>query len=246
MRCVRIPFSVYYKPLQQQAILGREAVECIPQLFLIPLGQMDTHEGLLAMRDVGKVKELAKSTSTRIPEQSAGMLKLIENYRQSGLAQIHRWFYSQEHHPPERWERTYDATSLDLLPPSGRQILEAPNDLLLKPACLRHLVRLFLALGWHPRHIAGLVRSKYERDHGWGYEWYSYDAATRADFYCRLFTGLIVARIDELADFRCPPVGALMALAQEGREDFEPYRESLKRRLNYDRLARRPFHRLFL
>ena len=29
------------------------------------------------------------------------------------------------------------------------------------------LVRVMLALGWHPRHIAGLVCSKYQRDFGW-------------------------------------------------------------------------------
>jgi hypothetical protein len=43
--------------------------------------------------------------------------------------------------------------------------------------------------GWHPRSIAGLIRSKFERDHGWGDYWYRYDAAARADFYVRVLGG---------------------------------------------------------
>ena len=54
-----------------------------------------------------------------------------------------------------------------------------------------------------PRHIAGLIRSKYERNYGWGNHWYLYDAATRADFYARLFSGLLAAGRDGLIDFNC-------------------------------------------
>ena len=43
--------------------------------------------------------------------------------------------------------------------------------------------------GWHPRSIAGLIRSKFERDYGWGTYWYRYDAAARADFYVRVLCG---------------------------------------------------------
>jgi hypothetical protein len=75
--------------------------------------------------------------------------------------------------------------------------------LLLKPAGIQHVVRMFLADGWHPRHIAGLIRSKYERNFGWGDQWYLYDAATRADFYVRLFSGMMITGVDELVDFDC-------------------------------------------
>jgi hypothetical protein len=56
-------------------------------------------------------------------------------------------------------------------------------------------------MGWHPRSVAGLVRSKYERDFGWGSMWYRYDAAARADFYVRLFCGAMACGIDP--DFSC-------------------------------------------
>ena len=53
----------------------------------------------------------------------------------------------------------------------------------------------------HPRHIAGLIRSKYERDYGWGDQWAGFDPATRADFYARTFTAEFVTGIDNLIDF---------------------------------------------
>jgi hypothetical protein len=245
-RSIRAPYSVYYKPQQQRYLLGDEALEALPPLFLIPIGGMNDQEAALVMRDADRVKGLARAVGAEIPEQSRGTLRLIESYGGSELARVHDWFYEQEHDPPEAWPRSYDATALDVLPPSARRILQEPNDLLLKPSCMRHLVRLLLALGWHPRHVAGLLRSKFERDFGWGHEWFYYDAVSRADFYCRLFTGLLLTGLDDLSDFSCPPVGPLQSLAREGFEDLEPFKQSFKRRLKYDRLASRPFHGLLL
>ena len=65
------------------------------------------------------------------------------------------------------------------------------------------MLRVLLAVWWHPRHIAGLIRSKFERDFGWGEMWYRYDASTRANFYTRMFAGLITTGQDELVDFNC-------------------------------------------
>jgi hypothetical protein len=66
-----------------------------------------------------------------------------------------------------------------------------PNDRLLKPAGIQLVTRVLLADGWHPRHIAGLIRSKFENPiFGWGVDWHDYEPSTRADFYTRLFAGL--------------------------------------------------------
>jgi hypothetical protein len=159
---------------------------------------------------------------------------------------MHEWFYSEEHDRPEDWPGTYDVMDLEVVPPSVRKILSEPNDLLQKPSSLRHLVRVLLALGWHPRHISGLVRSKYERDYGWGNQWSYYDAGTRSDFYCRIFTDLILAGLDDLSNFELPALRRMREAAREWDEDYEPFRRSLKRRMSDDRLARWPFHRLFL
>lgn len=201
-RGMRIPFSAYLKPQQQRWKLG-DVVDQIPPLFLIPLHEMDERQGLLAMRDIGQVVEIAQQASVQIPDQSAGSESLVSAYTASRLADWHEFFYSQEHDPCERWAATYDCTPLESLPVCARVILEQPNELLLKPAAIQHIVRILLAVGWHPRHIAGLIRSKYERDYGWGDKWFLYDASARADFYTRLFAGLIATGLDDLVDLNC-------------------------------------------
>ena len=59
-----------------------------------------------------------------------------------------------------------------------------------------------LALGWHSRHIAGFICSKYGRDFGWT-QFTDCDPAARADFYVRVFAGLFATGCDDLVDFNC-------------------------------------------
>jgi len=246
-RIVRIPFSVYHKPRQRRDTLGDHVVDELPPLFLVPLFEMDERRGLLAMRDPLAAADLARYASVEIPDHSEGTARLAEAYAASSTAAFHRWFYGQEHESPDHWPETYDRTSLDLLPPCARRILVQPNDALLKPAGVRHVVRALLALGWHPRHVAGLIRSKYERDFGWGDKFFRYDAATRADFYTRLLAGLIALGLDELEDFQCEDLQAIgFCTTEQCDGSLGRYRESLLERRRHERLASRPLHGLFL
>ena len=107
--------------------------------------------------------------------------------------------------------------------------------------------RCFLALGWHPRHIAGLIRSRYERDFGWAWRWYFYDATLRADFYTRIFSGLFMTGRDDLIDFNCVSMrekGVCRDTA--GACGIDDFRDSLLERRANGRLAGRPFNRLLL
>jgi hypothetical protein len=246
-RIVRIPFSVYHKPRQRRAALGSHVVDELPLLFLVPLFEMDEQQGLQAMRDSRAAADLARYASVAIPDQSEGTYRLAEDYATSPTADFHRWFYSQEHEPPASWPETYDRTALETLPPCARKILTHPNDALLKPVGIRHVVRVLMAIGWHPRHIAGLIRSKFERDFGWGDKFFHYDAASRADFYTRLFAGLIDAGLDDLGDFRCEDLRVLdYCTAEQCDDSLARYRESLSERRSHERLAGRPIHGLFL
>ena len=127
-----------------------------------------------------------------------------------------------------------------------RVALEEPNDLLLRPAYIRRLVRVMLALGWHPRHIAGLICSKYRRDFGWT-QFVNVDPATRADFYTRVFAGLFAAGTDDLVDFNC------VSAQEQGTCTFSDcgfdlldFKKSALERRAHDKLANRPFNRLLL
>ncbi|WP_009960668.1 hypothetical protein [Verrucomicrobium spinosum] len=248
-RAVRVPFSVYLKPRQQTWKLGSEAVDSMPPIFSIPMpAGVRLGRALQMMREVGKVNRLAERSSTRIPDASEAMERLVEDYAVSRLRKFHDWFYEAEHDPADRWPETYDRTDLSEVPPCVRLILEKPNDLLLRPACAERVVRVMLALGWHPRHIGGLIRSKYEREHHeWGEQWFLCDPATRADFYARLFSGLFATGVDDLVDFNCRSAQEEnLCLVADCGHDIGRFRESLLHRRQHERLGHRPFHGLFL
>ncbi len=246
-RLIRIPFSVYLKPWQKLGILPDELRDRIPPMVAIPLFEMDISEGISVMRDLNRAALLSTRAAAQIPDQSTQMLDLIRLYEKSQIAQFHDWFYSEEHHPSQAWPDTYDVLPMEILPPCVQHILQFPNDLLLKPAGIRQVVRVMLSLGWHPRHIAGLIRSKFERDYGWGKEWYFYDAATRADFYTRVFSGLIKTGRDNLDTFHCRAAKQMhFCFDEQPGCDLREFKHSLQKRISHERLAGRPFNRLFL
>jgi hypothetical protein len=190
--------------------------------------------------------KLSAHTSTEIPDATRGTGKLLRDYEKSKLAKFHAFFYAQEQHPPELWPETYDQTPLEILPACVRIALEQPNDLLLRPAFIRQLVRVMLALGWHARHIAGLICSKYQRDFDWT-QFVNVDPATRADFYTRVFSGLFAAGTDDLVDLNC------VSAQEEGICTFSncgfnllDFKKSALERRAHDKLAHWPFNRLLL
>jgi len=246
MRTMRAAFSVYLKPWQQRWFIDPQKLEELPTMFVVPLYGQSWREGLRVMRNPALATELAQKSSIKIPDGTKSLRRLINDYETSKMGQFHRWFYSEEQYQPVQWEETYDRVSMDLLPACARMTLEQPNDLLLRPGHIRRLVRVMLALGWHPRHIAGLIHSKYARPFGWT-QFDGYHRGMRADFYTRIFAGAFVAGYDDLIDFNC-------VSAQEQRTctfsncgfNLLDFRKSALERRAYDRLANRPFDRLFL
>jgi hypothetical protein len=245
-RAIRVPFSAYLKPWQQPWQFDVDALVNLPLLFVIPLQGIDWRQGISTMRDSRLTAELAGHSSIRIPDGTRGTEALLQDYSKSKLAEFHALFYSQNQHPWELWPETYDRQPLQILPACARVALEQPNDLLLRPAYIRRLVRVMLALGWHPRHIAGLICSKYRRDFGWT-QFFNVDPATRADFYTRVFAGLFATGTDDLVDFNC------VSAQEQGTCTFSDcgfdllnFKKSALERRAHDKLAHRPFNRLLL
>jgi hypothetical protein len=245
-RTIRVPFSVYLKPWQQPWAFASDVLTELQPIFVIPLQELTWREGTSIMRDHQLTADLAAHTASKIPDATLGTGKLLRDYQKSKLVKFHAFFYSQEQHSAELWPGTYDQTPLEILPACARVALEKPNDLLLRPAFIRHLVLVMLALGWHPRHIAGLICSKYRRDFDWT-QFVGVDPATRADFYTRVFAGLFAAGTDDLVDFNC------VSAQEQGTCTFSEcgfnllnFKESALERRAHDKLAHRPFNRLLL
>lgn len=197
-RVIRIPFSTYQKPQWHRTLLGDELVDRLPTMVSVAVDGATESDALVAMRDLGLARELASSARTPIPDASEATWRLVTAYIRSTLHAFHLDFYDQ----PHAIGQDLDPTRLDL-PPCVTTLLDHPNDLLLRPALIQHLVRSLMAVGWHPRRIADLLRTKYEEDHRWGSLWRDYDRESRADFYTRLFGGLVATGLDEGVDFNC-------------------------------------------
>jgi hypothetical protein len=203
-RMTRMPFTNYRKPWVTGLAQGLGVADQIPAIRSIPLHEMDFRQALKVRQVDEDVLDLARRACVRIPLQEEGTARLLEQYLASRLRRFHEYFYAARHDPRERWPQTYDHTPLEALPNCVRNLLEWPNDRLLKPAGVQLVTRCLLAQGWHPRHIAGLIFSKFDNPaHGWGVRWGDYEAATRADFYTRLFAGQHLTGLDQLVDFNC-------------------------------------------
>jgi sugar phosphate isomerase/epimerase len=230
-RMVRMPFTNYLKPWVTGLARSLGIEQSIPAIRTIPLHEIDIRQALKVRQLDADVIDLAHRCSVRIPEQTEGTARLLQDYLTSHLRQFHERFYSDQHDAKDRWPETYDRTPEELFPSCARHIVTWPNDLLLKPAGMQMITRCLLAAGWHPRHIAGFIRSKFENPaFNWGVNWADYVPAIRADFYTRLFAGLYDTGLDPLIDLNCtstrekgfcfPPDGG-------GGCSLEPVRQSL-------------------
>ena len=191
------------------------------------------------MRSADAAVALARRATVRIPSAQQGTLRLADDYQASPLARFHRTYYECCEEPKEEDVRP-------VLPPCAARVLENPHCALLQPAGIQHIVRVLMALGWPPRPIARLIQSKFEEDHGWGERWSFYNPAVRADFYTRLFAGMVACGQDGLADFN-----SVSHIEKEYCSDavcgcdLRVYRRSLEERKDHERLGGRPFNRLF-
>lgn len=193
-RMIRIAFSVYTKPIR----LEHENREQL--LLFVPLHGITLSEGLSFLKSPGNACRLAENAGVRIPESEEGTRRLISDYRRSLLAGFHNDFYSVS----QSSERNmYERTSFEGLPGCVESMLLNPDKRLLRPAVLQLVVRSLYGAGWHPQHIAGLIRSLFERKGRYGEEWEFYSPATRADFYVRALAGAIATGVDTLDDFNC-------------------------------------------
>jgi hypothetical protein len=228
-RMIRMPFTHYLKPWIT-GVAQRVGMSETRRMRTVPLHEMDVRQALQVRRNEEDVRELARRACVRIPLQEDGTAALLAHYMNSPLRHFHGVYYSTRHDPPETWEWTYARTPLETFPPCFSDMLTWPNDRLLKPAGLQLVTRVLLAEGWHPRHIGGLIRSKFENPvHRWGVDWREYEPGTRADFYTRLFAGQWATGTDPLADFNCTTLQQKGICSMAGGDScsLEQYRQSL-------------------
>ena len=198
VRHMRLPFSTYQWHRLRPDIFGATAAS-LPPLAAIPRGREPLFTRLSSGRGLDAGIRSARKATGRLPDVTAGIETVLTRYSQSRLAQFHREFEADRRTTPTGPIVPDPAE----LPPCVTAALTWPNDRLLKPEHLQHLVRVLRARGASAAAIAGLVQSTYEADHDWGDRWSRLDPRTRANFDVRVFAGMIATGLDSLLDFNC-------------------------------------------
>lgn len=191
MRYTRCAFSLYHKRGFHTPIAA-----CLPRA-----SGLDYMLGIRS--DLPSAASFAARASCIVPESGPGTESLIASYRSSPLRCFHAYYEDGKQDDPSQWAAGYDRMDMASVPPCVAWPLLQPSPALAEPTNIQNIARVLVGKGWHPRSVAGLIRSKFERDFGWGNNWMFYDAATRADFYVRMYMGLVAVRLDDLRDFNC-------------------------------------------
>ncbi|MBI3047650.1 MAG: hypothetical protein HYY76_05005 [Acidobacteria bacterium] len=202
VRHVRVTFGGYQLHRFRPDLYGPD-VAALEPLVAVPRGSRTLDEMLHGYRSPAGAGLLAESSDARIPDVTEGLTALAADYEPSSLARFHRDFHAIEPHGPAAWASTYDRLDLPALPPCVAAPLAAPHDLLLRPEHLQHVTRHLMSDGWAPRHIAGLVWSRYGKDFGWGDRWMRLSPRARAEFDVRVFAGMVATGLDRGVDFNC-------------------------------------------
>ena len=232
-RKIRVPCSLYLKPTLKYHASDQK----LKHIVFLPIGDLRLHEAIAVMRDLEAASDHARHTGAAIPKCEKGTQRLIQAYQASDLSMAHRAFYSVDPLPVVQWPSTYDRLDPNTLPACTAHLLQYPNDLLLQPTGIRHLLINLLARGWHPRHVSGLLQSKFERDYKWGSAWNNYLPSARADFYTRLFYGAWATGLDDQVDFNCASAQeAGLCIGRKGCNLWEDFKALTRRETFFSRL----------
>jgi hypothetical protein len=195
VRLMRLPFSTYQWHRLRPDIFGSQ-VATLPPLAAIPRGRESLMTLLSSDRGLEAGIRTAHKAHGRLPDVATGIQTLLDLYSRSRLARFHRQFHAER-------AKAQSGVGPATVPPCVTAAFTWPNDRLLKPEHVQHVVRVLMARGVNPATIAAFVQSAYETDHGWGDRWSRLDPRTRADFDVRVFAGMIATGLDSLVDFNC-------------------------------------------
>ena len=203
MRSIRLAYSGHQKHKVYVNRVGMEVANGTPIYACVPRGKLGIEEIYDVRRSLESAREYAETVPAAIPRASRGWSRLVDDYRASPLFAFHRQFDSIRHEPRRRWDQTYLNLELKRMPACVAMPLMNANPWLLMPTNILTVCRYFFSLGWHPKHIAGLLKAYYSQGPFWSIDWQHYNVEVRANFWARVYCGMIAMGVDTLDDFDC-------------------------------------------
>lgn len=186
----------------------------VPFVIVLPCGERHYRELLPLRTDLGAAAWYAESCSGAIPDV-ADATGWLQEYEGSGLAAFHA---EMDHAPATaEWACRPDGLfDVESLPPCANAVLRHPNPALLQARHLRTVALALWSMGWNPRTIAALVRSRCGEPHDWGTYWQRHDAARRAEFFVRLFCAAAAEGLEDGGAFSCATQAHLGLCPKDG------------------------------
>jgi len=200
MRDIRMSFSTHQKNKIYVGKVGIRNARETGVYATLPRRRLSYRELLPIRSDLRLAAEYAEDCSGLIPDAASGWDNVIRDYLDSPLYSFHREFDAGI---SRLTPASYRAPDLSSLPACAAHPLRNANAGLLNPTSLQTVCRVLMSRGWEPHEIAGMIRSYYESDLGWHVDWQKYHAAARANFWVRIYCGMIVTGLDDLEDFNC-------------------------------------------
>jgi hypothetical protein len=235
-RHLRAAFSLNQKALREG--MAEDGV-----VVVLPCDALSLGEALALRENLGAAAGLARGMTAEIPDAPPRDGGWIDDYLSGPLGRFHREFDAGQQMAWRDWPVTYDALDLQVFPACVRTPLLAPNPLLLQPLHLRTVALVLWELGFPPRWVAGLIRSKYERHFGWGERWYRYDAAAHADFYVRVLCGARALGLDSPDPLDCSRLAASGGCPGDCAFDLVRLRHCVPSQEKNDGMGHRPLDR---
>ncbi len=204
MRTIRTTFSTHQKHKVYTRLVGEDTAREVGVFAALPRAGLDYRELTRFRRDLSAAAEYSGRVGGFIPDAAAGWKSVLEDYLASPLHRFHADF---DEYRPGRSGRPPELDPASL-PPCVAAATKNPNPELLRPTNLRNLCRVLMRRKWHPRRIADYIRARYEEDHGWEVDWNKYHPEVRANFWSRVFCGMISTGLDRFEDFNCDSLQA--------------------------------------
>jgi len=204
VRHIRVAYGAYQKHRLRPDLVehGGGAAER-PPFVALPRGDASLEYLLFHGRDLRHAARAARSIPARLPMCTSGVARLLDAYAPSPLARFHREFYATPPGECASFDALVRSPIWARLPECVRSPLVEPNDRLLQPAVIQHVVRVLMSEGLPPRDVSGIVHSRYAADVDWGNRWFWLDARTRAEFDVRVFAAMTATGLDRGVDFNC-------------------------------------------
>lgn len=217
MRCIRSPYSLHKKNRENYGQSHQPPlVDVIGAYFDGAAREAEEDMDVIvgSMWNLDQAAGHNRRFTGYIPCANETLIDLVDDYKRSELFAWHQEFDRQT--PLPRGEALARARRDTRIGGDTRDVLWAPNPGALQPARIMAMTADFLFQAqWAPRQIAAVLRDLYQDPtFGWTQDFFKYPAETKANFWVRTYSAVLLWQNGQLSVNATPRDAAAIPQAQ--------------------------------